>query len=129
MILGAARSALGEHAAGLRDLREGIARRRAAGGARSLPHELAYLVEALLRAGDLAGAGEAAEELAALDASGAKHPARVHAVLASFRGAAGDEAGARRELDEGRRLLRARLAAPRPRMRARTGRSRSRALS
>jgi len=110
VILGAAKGALGEHAAGLRDLREGIARRRAAGGARSLPHELAYLVEALVRADQLAAAAEAAEELAALDSRTAKHPARVQAVLAAFRSATGDGAAAQRHRDAGRRLLRDRLA-------------------
>jgi hypothetical protein len=108
--LGAANVALGNHDEGLRDLREGIAMRRAAGGARSLPNELCYLVEASLHAGDLATAREAAEELAQLDVASAKYPARVHLVLSRFHHAAGDPAAAQRSADEGRRLLRQRLA-------------------
>jgi tetratricopeptide (TPR) repeat protein len=110
VVLGTAKCALGKGKAGLRDLREGIARRRAAGGARSLPHELSYLVEALVRAGDLGAASEAADELAALDIAKARFPARIHLVLGAFHDAAGDAPAARRHFEQGRRLLRARLA-------------------
>jgi hypothetical protein len=110
VVLGTAKCAVGKATAGLRDLREGIARRRAAGGARSLPHELSYLVEALVRAGDLGAAAEAADELAALDIATARFPARIHLVLGAFHDAAGDAPAARRHFEEGRRLLRARLA-------------------
>jgi DNA-binding SARP family transcriptional activator/tetratricopeptide (TPR) repeat protein len=110
VVLGAAKCALGESTAGLRDLREGIARWRAVGGSRSLPHELSYLVEALVRAGDLGAAAKAAEELVALDISTARFPARIHLVLGAFHDAAGDAPAARRHFEEGRRLLRARLA-------------------
>jgi DNA-binding SARP family transcriptional activator len=111
VVLGAAKCALGKHAAGLRDLREGIARRRAIGGSRSLPHELSYLVEALVRAGDLRAAAKVVDELAALDVATARFPARVHLVLGAYHDAAGDAPAARRRFEEGRRLLRARLAA------------------
>jgi DNA-binding SARP family transcriptional activator len=111
VVLGAAKCALGESAAGLRDLREGVARRRAAGGPRSFPHELTHLLEALVRAGDLPAAAEAAAELAALDVAGARYPARVHFVLGAFHDAAGDAWAARQHREEGRRLLRARLSA------------------
>jgi DNA-binding SARP family transcriptional activator len=107
---GTANVALGNRDEGLRDLHEGIAMRRAAGGARSLPNELCHLVEASLRAGDLAAARRAADELARLDVASAKYPARVQHVLSSFHHAAGDFAAAKRCADEGRRLLRRRLA-------------------
>jgi DNA-binding SARP family transcriptional activator len=110
VMLGTADVALGNVGDGLRDLRAGIAMRRAAGGVRSLPNELCYLVEASLRAGDLAAAREAAEELAQLDPASAKYPARVQLVLSRFHHAAGDLAAAKRCADEGRGLLRQRLA-------------------
>jgi tetratricopeptide (TPR) repeat protein len=110
VMLGTADVALGNVQSGLHDLREGIAIRRAAGGVRSLPNELCYLVETLLRAGELEAAREAAEELAQLDVASAKYPARVHLVLSRFHYAAGDPAAAKRSADEGRRLLRKRLA-------------------
>ncbi|MDB5094594.1 MAG: hypothetical protein JWO85_2695 [Candidatus Eremiobacteraeota bacterium] len=110
VMLGTANVALGKNDEGLRDLREGIAIRRAAGGVRSLPNELCYLVETLLRAGELEAAREAAQELAQLDVASAKHPARVQLVLSRFHLAAGDSAAAKRSADEGRRLLRKRLA-------------------
>jgi DNA-binding SARP family transcriptional activator len=111
VVLGAAKCALGESAAGLRDLREGIARRRTAGGPRSFPHELTHLLEALVRAGDLPAAAETAAELGALDVASARYPARVHFVLGAFHDAAGDTWAARHHREEGRRSLRARLAA------------------
>jgi DNA-binding SARP family transcriptional activator len=110
VLLGTANVALGKCSDGLRDLRAGIATRRSAGGVRSLPNELCYLVEASLRAGELPAAREAAEELAQLDVASAKYPARVHLVLSLFHHAAGDRAAAKRSADEGRRLLRRRLA-------------------
>lgn len=111
VVLGAAKCAIGKRT-GLRNIREGIARRRAAGGGqRSLPHELAYLVEALVRVGDLGAAAKAADELAALDIATARYPARVHLVLWTLYDAAGNAAAARHHLSEGRRLLHARLDA------------------
>jgi DNA-binding SARP family transcriptional activator len=110
VMLGTAEAALGNVHDGLRDLRAGIAMRRATGGVRSLPNELCYLVEASLRAGELSAAREAAEELARLDLASAKYPARVQLVLSRFHHAAGDVVAAKRCADEGRRLLKHRLA-------------------
>jgi DNA-binding SARP family transcriptional activator len=110
VVSGAANSALGKNDEGVRDLRAGIALRREIGGQRSLPHELCFLMEALLRAGDLASARETADELAACDVAAAKYPARVHLVLSRFWRAAGDVAAAKRHANEGRSVLRRRLA-------------------
>jgi DNA-binding SARP family transcriptional activator len=110
IIAGAANSALGNHAEGLRDLHEGIAMRREIGGLRSLPHELCYVVEAQLRSGDLASAHETAAELARCDVASAKYPARVHLVLSRYWDVAGDAGAAKQHTAEGRKVLRARLA-------------------
>jgi hypothetical protein len=72
------------------------------------------LVEALARAGDIGAAAKAAGELAALDIATARFPARVHFVLGAFHDAAGDAPAARRHFEQGRQLLRARLAALEP---------------
>jgi DNA-binding SARP family transcriptional activator len=110
IIAGAANSALGNHAEGLRDLQEGIAMRREIGGSRSLPHELCYVMEALLRSGDLTSAHDTAAELTRCDAASAKYPARVHLVLSRYWDVAGDAGAAKQHAAEGRRVLRARLA-------------------
>ena len=110
IIAGAANSALGNHAEGLRDLHEGIAMRREIGGLRSLPHELCYVIEAQLLSGDLASAHRTAAELTRCDVASAKYPARVHLVLSRYCDVAGDAGAAKQHTAEGRRVLRARLA-------------------
>jgi hypothetical protein len=95
----------------------GVARHRTASGPRSVPHALTYLLEALVRAGELPAAAEAAAELTSLNVASARYPARVQLALGAYypaAGDAGDASAARRYLEEGRRLLRARLTALAP---------------
>jgi DNA-binding SARP family transcriptional activator/tetratricopeptide (TPR) repeat protein len=117
VLLGAVECARGEVAGGIVRMREGIARRVATEGIRSLADDLCYLVEALLAAQARDEAQIAAAELEAIafPLSVAKYPARVCLVLGLAARTAGDSATAERHLAEGRRILQARLALLEPR--------------
>ncbi len=112
VVAGAAACARGETAEGIARLREGVAIQRTTGATRSLADHLCALIEALLDAGEIDAAAEAARELDALDVAvvTCRYPARVHVALGRAAFARGETREAARRFADGRRALDARLA-------------------
>jgi DNA-binding SARP family transcriptional activator len=104
-VLGAIECALGDAAAGLTRMREGLELRRALKSPRTLANELCPYIEALLANGRLDEATQAAAELLTMFEKDPEHqvsPARMALVLAAVATANGRQFEARKYVDRGR---------------------------